>query len=249
MRIPAFLARACPRLSAFLLVLSLPVSRSGAAVLVSYMGGDITVNVQSLAPDAGSVAANLTASNITQSVSAVTTSAAFSSTTDAFFARADTVANDFATSITSNDFITFSVTVAAGRQLDLSSLTFKLGASTGASGAYTTNAVLRTSVDGFAADVGSPVSFSLGANVSTATFADKSVTLTDSAFQGLTGTVTFRLYFADNLASTDTFTRVDALALNGAVNTVSAVPEPASGAALAGAAVLAAAAASRRRRC
>lgn len=217
---------------------------AGAATLVSYMGTDILANTQTLAADSGSVALHLTASNLTQAVDGTGTNSAFSGMTDAFFGRSDVVANALDTAVSSNDYITFSVTVENGYALNLSSLTFKLGGTTGGS-AYTTNTVLRSSVDGYAANIGGSFSQSLGANISTPAYGDKTVDLSGVSFQSVVGTITFRLYMWDNLTSSTTYTRVDSLVLNGGL---SAVPEPAGFAAIAGGAGLAWVAMMRRRR-
>lgn len=231
-----FLAPAC--------CFAFAVSTAGAATLVSYMGMDIPANIQSLAADSGSVALHLTASNLTQAVDGTGTNSAFSGTSDAFFGRADVVANTLSASVSNNDYILFSVTVAGGYALNLSSLAFKLGGTTG-DGAYTTNAVLRSSVDGFAANIGGSFSQSLGANVTAATYGDKTADLGGVSFQSLVGIIQFRLYLWDNSTLTTTYTRVDSLVLSGAI---APVPEPAGLAAIAGSAGLVWVTVMRRRR-
>ena len=245
MKSPSCLAGVARRVLVFGCFFAAASVPSGAATLVSYMGTDISANTQSLAADSGSVAVHLTASNLTQAVDAPNGNAAFSSTTDAFFGREDVVANDLATSLTNNDYITFSVTVESGYAMNLSSLTFQLGGTSGTS-AYTTNAVVRSSLDSYANNIGSAFSQSIAANTSTATYGSKSADLTGAGFQSLVGTVVFRVYLWDNLAATTAYTRVDTMALNG---TISAVPEPAGWSAIAGGAGLVWVALMRRRRC
>lgn len=143
-----------------------------------------------------------------------------------------------------NDHITFFVTVDAGYALNLSSLTFQLGGTTGTS-AYNTNAVMRSSLDSYATSIGSAFSQSVAANVSTPSYGNKSADLTGTSFQSLVGPLMFRLYVWDDSALTSTYTRVDSLVLNG---TISAVPEPSGWSALAGGAGLLWVALVRRRR-
>lgn len=96
MKSPSFIAGAARRVLVFGCVFAAVALPSGAATLVSYMGTDISANTQLLAADSGSVAVHLTASNLMQAVDAPNGNVAVSSTTDAFFGRADVVANDLA---------------------------------------------------------------------------------------------------------------------------------------------------------
>jgi hypothetical protein len=58
-----------------------------------------------------------------------------------------------------------------------------------------------------------------------------SISLSSSEYQGLTGTITFRIYAYDDSDSTGDMDRLDNVVLNG---TLSAIPEPSSFALLAG---------------
>lgn len=146
------------------------------------------------------------------------------------FLRADKTAADLETSVTNNDYLTFTVTVADGYSLNLSTPAFKLGATTGSS-SYTTNLAVRSSLDGFSTSLAT-ASHTFATNLGTPVFSQKSTDLSASPLQSLTGTLIFRLYVWDNATSNtgNYYYRLDEIALSGEVT---AVPEPSSAALIA----------------
>lgn len=150
-----------------------------------------------------------------------------------------------AVSATSTDYFAFTVTPETGYAFDLNSLSFSYTINT-ATGTVTTESgtwTLRSSVDGFAADI---ASFSKAAvfGQNNGWVSTGSVSLTSSAYQNL-GPVEFRIFLTDNATSSTWSMRIDNVLLDGAV--VTAIPEPASVALLAGGAILGVAASRRRR--
>jgi hypothetical protein len=132
--------------------------------------------------------------------------------------------------ITNQDYLAFTITVADGYTLNLASLEYLAGKS---SGSTTLSAVLTSNRTGFtASDALDTYTFT---NSSPAL---RSVTLAGiTSLQTITGTVEFRLYGVSS--STDTFRiRSNAGADLKISGTVTAVPEPATTAAIAGAAAL-----------
>ena len=141
-----------------------------------------------------------------------------------FFVRCNSTGmTDLAGAIADIDYISFTINVAAGYQMDLTSLTLQQG--------YTNNtsqtgkwvaADLLTSASGFtAAD-------SVYHNQKNATTAQSGSTvyydswsvvseLSGAEFQGLTGSVEFRFYLTDNTNDTNIIHRFDNIVLNGSV--------------------------------
>jgi trimeric autotransporter adhesin len=131
-------------------------------------------------------------------------------------------------SLNATDYFTWTLTPVTGYQLNLSSFIY-IGQ---ASGTGPTSFALRSSVDGFSTNIGTPPA------------GGTTITLTSSAFQGLTESVEFRLYGWNASSASGSFS-VNDFTFNGML---SAVPEPSTYAALAGLATLGAAIIRRRRR-
>lgn len=136
--------------------------------------------------------------------------------------------------ITDDDFIAFDLVVASGFEMDLASFTFVHGYS--AAGPFTgkqSKAYLLSDINGFGADD------IIGSNTVSMTALDNTILienavtigLSDAAYQGLTGTTQFRLYFSDNTGNDQYIHRLDDITFNGSVT---AVPEPSSFALLGG---------------
>jgi len=129
--------------------------------------------------------------------------------------------NSLAGAIAKNQYIQISVEIAEGCSLDLQSLEIKgQSSSLGCS-----NIVLMTSVDGFGA--GQEIASAFPANKTGGFDTDESgfgapIDLSESRYQGLEGTVLFRLYGWDSISgSSATYIRNlagDDLVLNGTVN-------------------------------
>jgi hypothetical protein len=132
--------------------------------------------------------------------------------------------------LTTTDYFTWTLTPAAGYQLDLVSFSYTGQAS--ASGP--TTFAFRSSIDSFTANIGTP------------TVSGTTITLSSSAFQGLTGPIEFRLYGWNASGATGTFS-VNDFTFNGTLS-ASAIPEPSTYAAMAGLLTLGAAAVRRHRR-
>lgn len=123
----------------------------------------------------------------------------------------------------SSDYVSLTVNPAVGFQLNLTSLSFDF--SFESQGGVTVpaksmNVVLRSSIDGYAANIGSANSKAATASVS---FVNGSFSLNTSGFQSLSGPVEFRLYLTDDSTLASDVVRLDNLMLNG---TVDAIPEP-----------------------
>lgn len=120
-------------------------------------------------------------------------------------------------------YIGFTVTAGSGYELDLSALSFNYGAQA-ASGSYTQTLSLRTSADGFAADLAGTYSSnplaSNGNNASTPQSA--SFDLSGAAFQNLSS-LEVRIYLVNSASSNNYISRTDNVLLTG---DVAAIPEP-----------------------
>ena len=158
----------------------------------------------------------------------------YSNGEDNAFARSQVlVGTDEAAAIANAEYFSFTVSANTGFELDLTSLTYtSIHNATNNNGdtpneSATMNFFVRSSVDSYATTVGSVFSQAWNTNDS------RTITLSgNSAFQDLTGDVTFRLYVYESVElSTDQGARWDNVVLNG---DVVAVPEPSSFALLAG---------------
>lgn len=124
-----------------------------------------------------------------------------------------------ATSFSGQDYFTFTIGPASGYVLNLEKINFDtsyyaVSATTDAS--Y----FLRSSIDGFAANIGSIMTQAMQTS---AVFSAQEVNLIDSAFQGISGSVEFRIYLYDTNSATTRWVAIDNVVLSGAVV---AIPEP-----------------------
>jgi hypothetical protein len=202
------------RLNIMLGIIALGLASAQASVIAEYtfLDSDVT----SSDTEANSVADNFVATG---------TDLGFSNSGDNAFARSQgLVGTDETAAITHGAYMSFTVSADAGYELDLTSLTYKsvhnktnLGNDQDTDA--TMNFFVRSSVDSYAANVGSV--FSQGWNTSTA---NRTIDLNGSAFQDLTSAVTFRLYVYESV-QLDTIqgARWDDVVLNGTV-----IPEPAT---------------------
>ena len=147
----------------------------------------------------------------------------FSSTTSAHvFIRSAATGTDAGAAAADDDFLNFTVTAISGYKLDLTSLTFDLGATSSSS--FTSTLYVWSGVTTPTAGnvIGSgTATFNFGTPVFSGN--NKSISLTAPAYQGLQ-TITFRLAFADNSNNGNMTNRLDNVVLIGNV----VVPEPAS---------------------
>lgn len=208
----------------------------GTAALGQLVAWEITgANAAITNPQpAGSLATHVAGGSLTFG-SGVTAS----NTTD-FFSASGFNTTSLAAAITGGDFLSFTITPAAGYALNISSVSFNSGVSTAVTNF---NAALLSSATGFSS-AGALHSYSFA----TTTPPNQSITLSGTAaLQGLTGVLEFRLYGWRDSAGTSTF-RLRTLSGNDLVVTgsVSAIPEPGTYAMWIGAAALAGAAIRRR---
>ena len=136
---------------------------------------------------------------------------------------------DLAGAITDIDYITFTVDVDAGYQMDLTSLTARQGytENSGYTGKFAA-ADLLTSASGFTSDDSVYYNQNFATtprNGNVIYYDDWDVALSGAEFQGLTGSTEFRFYLTDNTNSADFIHRLDDIVLNG---DVSLIPEPAT---------------------
>lgn len=169
----------------------------------------------------GGFAATTTAANVTATVVNATGSsadlAAGIALPDSAFLEQLVFSETPAAAVSNNQFFQFTVGSTSGYQLDLSSLAFDAGRG-GASNPR--GWVLRSSIDGFAADIGT-------AAIPTVqpTLTHFSIDLSGAAFQDLVAAVTFRIYgYAPAVPGVGSF--FDNLTLNGSVNSDILVPIP-----------------------
>ena len=214
------------------LAVAMLASSANAAILANY-DFDSTIfiptpNVNGAKSSASTVQpTNGTASaftfTINSSEDASPTDSGFStSTSNHAFIRSKATGTDAAAAAADDDFFNFTVTANSGYQLNLTSLTFDLGATSSSS--FTSTLYVWSGVTPPTAGnvIGSGTASSAGG---TPIFSsnNKSISLTAPAYQGLQ-TITFRLAFADSLNAGDAINRLDNVVLNGDV----VVPEPAS---------------------
>lgn len=126
-----------------------------------------------------------------------------------------------AISSSSTDYVTFSLAANTGYHLDLSTLTFAY-AFTGGDSTQSATFGIRTSVNGFASDVGTINAMRQNTSGSSVVWSSTSVDFSAASFDSLT-TIEIRIYLADSGTLTNSFVRLDNVTLNGASV---AVPEP-----------------------
>lgn len=164
-----------------------------------------------------------------------------SSTTD-FFSANGFNTTSLAAAISGGDYLSFTITPAAGYALNISSVSFNSGVS---SAVTNFNASLLSSATGF-----NSASALHSYSFATTTPPTQSITLSGTAaLQNVAGALEFRLYGWRDSAGTSTF-RLRTLSGNDLVVTgsVTAIPEPGTYAVVLGAIVLAGAVIRQRRR-
>jgi hypothetical protein len=185
---------------------------------------------------AGSLAAHVAGGSLT-----IGSGVTASSTSD-FFSANGFNTTSLSAAISGGDYLSFTITPAAGYALNISSLSFNSGVS---SAVTSFNASLLSSITGFN-PAGSLHSYSFA----TTTPPTQSITLSlTAALQNVSGALEFRLYGWRDSAGTSTF-RLRSLSGNDLVvaGSVTAIPEPGTYAVLLGAVILAGALMRRRRR-
>ena len=155
----------------------------------------------------------------------------FSSSTGTAFARSSAVQSG----LTTSTYFEISLSAAAGYELDLSSITFDLGAqNASATDTYEVRASLRSDADNdnfqsyilFDQNNSNTATYVRAAGVSGTGFSSWSADLSGASYQDLSN-ITFRFYPRDDQNDANSFYRYDNVVINGAaVSTV--VPEPSS---------------------
>ena len=134
---------------------------------------------------------------------------------------ADQTGTSQTNSIAGNDYYSFTITPAGGFSMSFTSLSFDYSNYTNAGPFVAENFFVRSSVDGFAANLAPAVSVD-AANAGA--FQHTDISLSGASFQALPGAVEFRIYIYDGSTSADKGALLDNIVLNG----VTAIPEPAT---------------------
>jgi hypothetical protein len=157
--------------------------------------------------------------------------AGFSSATTTAFVPASGTPGSAATALSSNAYFSFTVTPNTQQMLNLNSLFAELGVNTSAgfSQSYTGDWFVRSSIDGFSANLATATASVTGfTDVDGDAVGDMNlipvlIDLSAAQFQGLLNPVEFRFYISDNSAVTGAFVRMDNVVLRGTALTI---PEP-----------------------
>jgi hypothetical protein len=205
-----------------LAILSLPLV-SEAAIVARYdfeASSPAAATRNSTDTDPDSTAGPLTPSSLLDPQSARS-----STSFNHFFVRTVVTSNSKEDALTQGSFFSFDVTPAVGTPLSLSNLTFLSASTASSSFAFTGHIFVRSSVDNFATDLAEFTKESTSATTA-GSYVNRSVDLSGSQFQDLTGAVTFRLYFWDDSSTptsenTGVVHRIDDIIVN-------SVPEPTS---------------------
>lgn len=129
-----------------------------------------------------------------------------------------------ATSFSGNDHFSFKITPAAGFSLSLTQLRFSTAFHSSGTFNLTGWYFVRSSRDGFAANIGTVYSES-HVNSTNPAFTEHLLDLSGAPYQDITSDVTFRIYLYDNSNSETRWMAIDDVILEG---TVSAIPETSS---------------------
>jgi len=208
-------------------VVGVGCSFAEAAILANYNFESSSVPLNSVDEDAGS-----TAGPMVRSATANTGRSTADSLPN-YFIRTLVTPDSESAALTGPTF-SFTVTPAAGMVLNLERLNVKTAAVAGSDFSFNGTIFIRSSIDNFAANLGSYTQDSTTSSTSSS-YSQREILLDGAAFQNLASAVTFRLYFYDNSNTptsddgagtpfnTGVVHRIDDLILSG-----TAVPEPAS---------------------
>jgi len=190
--------------------------RAGAAIIAEYgFGTDHVATVEDLnvtSQDANVTATALSGTNVGTFGTGWGVSTTVGNPRDSLFQR--NVPNK---TFDSTKYFSFTVTPTAGYQMNLTDLNFDCSLTSDYADKWGTWQV-RTSVDGFVADVGSAITLTAPSTAWTT----KTIDLSGPAFQGL-GSLEVRLYTSASETSSNLVLRTDNITLGGGV-----VPEPAA---------------------
>jgi hypothetical protein len=208
------------RFGVFSALLTLFFVPSASAAIVSFDFNDSSTTTAKFSPT--SVDSNVNSTDFTPfgggDVSA--------STDQPFFRSSLTGGADLAGAISAGDYFEFTITPKANVKVNFTSLTFVYGGTTDATGGLDASFAVLASPTGFgAADDLGTFTNNIAANQTQFGTNDlpANVSLSGSAFQDVTGPVTFRIYVWDQQNSSNLINRLDNVVVNG---TTTAVPEP-----------------------
>lgn len=224
-------------------ILSLVVSHASAAVLAEYQFVNGTGNPAVQATDVTASAA---------SWSFAVGQIGFGGSSQSAYVQTSSLTSAFE----EGKYLTFTLTAAAGKMLNLSSFTFDLGgsASTTGGGNVILSSEVRTSAGTVAyasplvvsPPAGTTATHTIPSNDSALAYTTYTINLGGADFQGRESIV-FRLFVASSASPGTRYLRFDNFSIEGTVANASPVPEPASTAVLIGAAVLGLVVCKRRR--
>lgn len=224
-------------------IFSLFVSTASAAVLAEYQFVNGTGN-------ATTQATHVTAS--AASWSFALGQIGFGGTAQSAYVQASSLTSAFE----DGKYLTFTLTAAEGKVLNLSSFTFDLGGSASSSGGA--NVILSSEVrtnagaTAFASPLvvsppsGTTATHTIPGNDSSLAYTTYTVDLSGSEFQGR-DSIAFRLFVASSSSSGTRYLRFDNFSIEGSIANASQVPEPSTFALFAGAGALGLVICKRRR--
>ncbi len=193
-------------------------AQASAGVIANY---SFTGNTNSTDSDV-----NTTASAITPSSTLTTAGALMASNNQSYMIRARYTPSTQNDAVTNNTYVSFTLTIAPGYAVDLTSLSLKLSQG---NANFTSDVLPRLVTGSTTADLfASPAEITSANNAGIGSiYYSFSNAISGAATSNLTGTVEIRLYIWDNVTTTsDTIvTRLDDVVLSGNVKTV---PEVAS---------------------
>jgi hypothetical protein len=128
------------------------------------------------------------------------------------------------TSVTANEYVTFTLTPNSGQSFSLTNLNLDAANFTNDATFSAESFFLRSSANAFASNIGSTQNILAGSN---GTFANFNFDLSGASFQNQTSAIEFRIYFQDTVNDPDRGILLDNIVINGTTAT-SAVPEPAT---------------------
>ncbi|MFA6961342.1 MAG: hypothetical protein WC205_11375 [Opitutaceae bacterium] len=212
--IPRLKNKSTPYFAFAALALCAVLPSAHAATLAEYLfdsGSALSTDT-----DVNSVAGSFTVS------SAFGASGGIGAATGSAFTLASVTPASESLAVSGNSYFSFTLTPTSGYVINPSILTFStVFNGTDGAAAVSANYFVRSSLDGFSANIGSTFT----ENYQTGSvFTLQTVDLSGGAYQSIVGTVEFRIYVYDSSAANGRYVRVDNVTLTGAAT--SAIPEP-----------------------
>lgn len=193
--------------------------RASAAVITNYAftsGSAVSADA-----DTNTVASDFTSGAFTGGAKSSTTVNISTTSHNAFIRSSASGDTTESAAVSNDDSWSFTVTPNPGAAVSLTSLDFQHGNNSQATGvSFTSNFVVRSSLDGFVANLGTGV-YSRTTSSTTSTFSTANIDLTGAEFQNLTAPITFKIFEFDASTNSQDIARLDNVVLNG-----TSVPEP-----------------------